>query len=343
MARIKGGQKLVWMNKLRPVPRVRRAQIVKTPPLWDEEAGLREGEYYGDDAGAPSESEEVFRAGYTDPRVQPQTGPFGMIEPFFTPEQQAKEDEINNLNAQIDSLITKAGVDPRTGEKTEKEPAPQDEFRGPENEFRGPEREYQEDPKKPKPQSNELVDVLKEMNKAIKAYRDTDTSPGQKDDTSWKQGAKDSPYFGTPAVDMPPPPPSKEEAWRFNNPSGMPREAIEQANQAAALETVGSSAAAPFLFSDQEIMNAAALTEVPSDRLILPPAYATRADAAADVDRASEMGQPLPPVVFIKDENEYLVLANDEELGRFVWGAEDIKRYNEKLLPAIMQQQQKNQ
>ena len=92
MARIKGGQKLVWMNKLRPVPRVRRAQIVKTPPLWDEEAGLREGEYYGDDAGAPSESEEVFRAGYTDPRVQPQTGPFGMIEPFFTPEQQAKED-----------------------------------------------------------------------------------------------------------------------------------------------------------------------------------------------------------------------------------------------------------
>ena len=186
MARIKGGQRLQWMSKnSRPVPG--RASIIPEP----NSMGLRPGESYITDDQVPlGEREDVFRAGYLDPRASvtpPQTQPAGswganargiVDAAKGTPEQQEKERKINEINAEIDRIIEEANSN--TGEKTEE--STETAYQGPENEFRGPEKEYLETEEKPQPKSK--LDVLKEMNKAIKEFTKDDGPPQDKKGSS---------------------------------------------------------------------------------------------------------------------------------------------------------------
>ena len=357
MARLKGGQRLVWMSQnARPLPR--KAQIVDPIPFWDEEAGLRPGEYYGDEGGL-AESEDVFRAGYTDPRavgrvgaVTPThwaTGTPPVTNPFFraidaargTPEQQEKEARINDLNAQIDSLIVKAGYDPETGEKAE-EPEP-------ENAFRGPEKEYLEQPAKEgafpnaptpqKPKSNELIDVLKEMNKAINAYKGDSGPPQDKTGSSGMPGWAES---GTgivgrggslPAAATPPPPPRHvvDDTILGERPPATPPATPPAATPPP---VVAEKPGQQYMLSEEEVRNIGNMTleTVPTDRLILPPSYSTREDAAAEFDRLAEAGEPYPTVIFIRDEQEYMNIKDDPELGQYTYGEIDIQLYNARVL-----------
>jgi len=363
MARLKGGQQLVAMSKFsRPLPR--RADII--PGSGPDSMGLRPGEYYHADDSVVDilgESEDVFRAGYTDPRAAGRvgaatpthwaTGTPPVTNPFFraidaasgTPEQQEKEARIDDINAQIDSLIVKAGYDPETLEKVEKEPAPEDEFRGPENEFRGPEKEYLPKPKEKKPESNELIDVLKEMNKVIKAYKGGDSGPPQ--DKVGSSGMPDWAESGTgivgrgatpPAAQTPPPPPMDQvgKEWREE--------------WATAPDATAPTVAAPvvregqqYMLSEEEIRNIGSMTleSVPTDRLILPPSFPTREDAAAEFDRLAEAGEPYPTVIFIRDEQEYVNIKDHPEMGQYTYGEIDIQLYNARVLLQLQDAQHK--
>ena len=349
MARIKGGQKLMWMNrrKVRPVPGA--ASGVNS-------MGLRPGEYYGSDdtlIDVMGESEDVFRAGYRDPRSigmqapPPQTPPpqtpqmaqgaWGRAKEVVetakgSPEDRAKEQKIADLNAQIDAIIA----------KRQKEQAPEDEFRG-------PEKEYLEQPTKdgalpnaaPEPkQSNELVDVLKEMNKAIKAYK-ADSGPPQVQDKTGPSGMPDWAESGSgivgrgatpPAAQTPPPPPMDQDQVGS---SGMPNWATETpAPVAAPVAEKPQQPGQQYLLSEEEVRNIGSMTfdNLPTDRLILPPSYPTREDAVAEFDRLGEAGEPYPPVIFIRDEGAYVNIKDDPHMGRFTYGPEDTKLWNGKVL-----------
>jgi hypothetical protein len=349
MARIKGGQRLQWMSKnSRPVPG--RASII--PGL--NSMGLRPGESYVTDDSVPlGESEDVFRAGYTDPRAQQVVTPpkttlgnplLGEAQRVVeaakgTPEQQEKERKINELNAEIDRIVAEAGFDPETGEKT------------PETAYQGPEKEYLEQPTKDgafpnaatpakeeaaTPQSK--LDVLKEMNKAIKEFTKDDGPPRDKVGSS---GMPDWAESGTgivgrgatpPAAPTPPPPMDQvgkewREEWATTPP---PPPAVAAPTAPTAPTAVVTDTAPALLFSDEELQNLNSLSvdNLPNDRLILPVVVQTPEEGAALMDSLDEENKPVPPVLYIKSTGEYFNLAVHPEYSRFVYGPEDIKEHN---------------
>ena len=359
MARIKGGQRLQWMSKnSRPVPG--RASII--PGL--NSMGLRPGESYVTDDSVPlGESEDVFRAGYTDPRAQQVVTPpkttlgnplLGEAQRVVeaakgTPEQREKERKINELNAEIDRIVGEAGYG-SDGQK--KEESPETAYQGPEDEFRGPEEDYLEQPTKDgafpnatpaeeaAPQSK--LDVIKEMNKAIKEYTKGDNGPPQ--DKVGSSGMPDWAESGTgivgrgatpPAAQTPPPPPqdSVGKEWReewATAPDATAPDAPITPTVAAPVVREGQQ----YMLSQEEVKNIGSMTfdNLPTDRLILPVSFPTRQAAADEFDRLSESGEPYPPVIKIVDEGEYINIKDDPEMGRFTYSQEDIKLYNGRLL-----------
>jgi hypothetical protein len=319
--------------------------------------GLRPGESYVTDDSVPlGESEDVFRAGYTDPRAQQVTTPLETLgNPLLgeaqrvveaakgTPEQREKERKINELNAEIDRIVGEAGYG-SDGQK--KEESPETAYQGPEDEFRGPEKDYLEQPTKDgaiaeeKPaQPQSKLDVIKEMNKAIKEYTKGDNGPPQ--DKVGSSGMPDWAESGTGIVSLPPaaptpPPPPQDQVGS----SGMPDWAT--APDATAPDApITPTVAAPvvregqqYMLSQEEVKNIGSMTfdNLPTDRLILPPSFPTRQAAADEFDRLSESGEPYPPVIKIVDEGEYINIKDDPEMGRFTYSQEDIKLYNGRLL-----------
>lgn len=370
MARIKGGQRLQWLSKYtRPLPG--RASII--PGLGS--IGLRPGEYYATDDSVVDtlgENERVFQAGYVDPRAQqvvttPPKTTLGnpllgeaqrVVEAAKgTPEQQEKERKIYELNAEIDRIAGEAGFG-SDGQK--KEESPETAYQGPEDEFRGPEKDYLEQPTKDgaiaeeKPaQPQSKLDVLKEMNKAIKEYTKGDNGPPQ--DKVGSSGMPDWAESGTgvvgrgatpPAAPTPPPPPMDQVGKEW-------REEWKRAD--AAPDVVAPDAptvAAPvvregqqYMLSEQEVKDIGSMTfdNLPTDRLILPPSFPTREAASQEFDRLAEAGEPYPPVIKIIDEGDYINIKDDPELGRFTYGPNDIKLYNGRLLIQLQNRQATDQ
>ena len=354
MARIKGGQRLQWMSKnSRPLPG--RASII--PGL--NSMGLRPGESYITDDNVPlGENASVFQSGYLDPRASvtpPQTEPAGawgaarevVDAAKGTPEQQEKERKINAINAEIDKIIGEAGYG-SDGQK--KEESPETAYQGPENEFRGPEEDYLEQPTKDgafpnatpaeeaAPQSK--LDVLKEMNKAIKEYTKSDTGPPQ--DKVGSSGMPDWAESGTgivslpPAAQTPPPPPQDKVGssgmpdWATAPDATAPDATAPDATAPAPIEVVTNVAPSGLLFSNEELqnLNSLSLDNLPDDRLILPVVVQTPEEGEALMDSLDEVNKPVPPVLYIKSTGEYFNLAVHPEYSRFVYGPEDIKEHN---------------
>ena len=367
MARIKGGQRLQWMSRnTRPLPG--RASIIPEP----NSMGLRPGESYITDDSVPlGEREDVFRAGYLDPRASvtpPQTQPAGswganargiVDAAKGTPEQQEKERKINEINAEIDRIVGEAGY----GQKKEEE--------SPETAYQGPEKEYLEQPtkdgafpnatpaKEAAPQSK--LDVLKEMNKAIKEFTKGDNGPPQ--DKVGSSGMPDWAESGTgivgrgatpPAAQTPPPPPMDQvgKEWReewATTPPPPPPAVAAPAPDAPAPDAPTPDAPVvegqQYMLSQQEVGNIGSMTfdNLPTDRLILPVSFPTRQAAADEFDRLADAGKPYPPVIKIVDEGEYINIKDDPELGRFTYSPEDIQLYNGRLLIQLQNRQATDQ
>ena len=67
-------------------------------------------------------------------------------------------------------------------------------------------------------------------------------------------------------------------------------------------------------------------TNVPNDKILSAPVYESFEEMNADFNDALRQGFPLPPVVFA--DGREVVVAEMEQLKRFVMSADDIKMYN---------------
>jgi len=250
-----------------------------------------------------------------------------------TPEQQEKERKIYELNAEIDRIVSEAG-------QKKNDESPETAYQGAENEFRGPEKEYLEQPTKDgaleeekpaAPQSK--LDVLKEMNKAIKEFTKDDGPPQDKKGSS---GMPDWAESGTGIVATPPPPPAAQTP----PPPPVGKEWREEWATApdvtapAPIEVVTNAAPSGLLFSNEELqnLNSFSVDNLPDDRLILPVVVQTPEEGAALVDSLDEVNRPVPPVLYVKSTGEYFNLAVHPEYSRFVYGPEDIKEHNLRVL-----------
>ena len=102
----------------------------------------------------------------------------------------------------------------------------------------------------------------------------------------------------------------------------------------APIEVVTNVAPSGLLFSNEELQNLNSLSvdNLPDDRLILPVVVQTPEEGAALMDSLDEVNKPVPPVLYIKSTGEYFNLAVHPEYSRFVYGPEDIKDHNLKVL-----------
>ncbi len=243
-----------------------------------------------------------------------------------TPEEQAKEAQIAELDSVIDQMLAQS----QQGEEEDFDPATL--YKGPEKEFMLQEDKPQ--PKQEKPaEQKELVDVLKEMNKAIKAFK-SDLSPGAKEDPNFEEGVKDSPYFGT--SEIAPPPPAEPAMPATPAPAATPEPEPSWATDAAPSS----------ILTEDEVRAVVELGDpanVPSDRMILPVVVNTEDEGAKLIDQLDEQDRPVPPVIFIKSSGRYINLAAHPDYERFVYGRDDIKAHNINVLEDLKMQNLQSQ
>jgi hypothetical protein len=269
---------------------------------------------YDPEAAALSEGLEVFEPGYVDPLAvnykasspPPPPSPIAAVAAPVVAAQNFARDyqanmasdpdmqkmrEIQELDALMEQGLQDAGeiFARRTGEG----PLP--------SEVR-PEQKAAE----PKPQApQQLTDVLKEMNKAVKllapqaAMSKSEVAPS------------------VPATPAPAPEPAP----------------VAPAPVAPAPQPVAPSYE-NLILSNAELENVASMTDadIPSDRMILPMQYNTMEEAAADFDRLDAEEEFYPPVVYIKNPPQYIDVASNPDLAPFVMGPDQLKAYNSNVL-----------
>lgn len=245
-----------------------------------------------------------------------------------TPEEQAKEAQIAELDSVIDQMLAQS----QQGEEEDFDPATL--YKGPEKEFMLQEDKPKPQPKQEKPaEQKELVDVLKEMNKAIKAFKG-DLSPGAKQDPNFEEGVKDSPYFGT--TEIAPPPPAEP---------AMPATPAPVAPEPEPSNEIFTYNAPSSLLSTDELRKVVELGDpasVPDDRMLLPVVVNTKSEGAALLDKLDTENRPVPPVIYVKETGEYINLANSE-YSRYLYGRADIKAHNINVLQDLKMQNLQSQ
>jgi len=307
----------------------------------------REDNYtYDPEAAALAEGLEVFEPGYIDPRAvnyKPSSPPppvspvaAAVAAPVvaaqnFAQDYQAniandpdmqKMREIQELDALMEQGLKDAGeiFARRTGE----EPLP--------SEVQPVQEAKPQAQPKPKAEPQQLTDVLKEMNKAVKML-----APQVQPDTKMdKVGSSGMPDWAT-AAPSPAPTPAPAPAPAPVAPTPAPQPVAESYEN--------------LIFSDTELQNIGSMTDadVPTDRMILPMQYNTMEEAAADFDRLDAEEGFYPPVVYIKNPPQYIDVTSNPDLAPFVMGPEQLKAYNSdvllrlKLIEANTREQQLNQ
>ena len=324
----------------------------------------REDNYtYDPEAAALAEGLEVFEPGYIDPRAvnyKPSSPPppvspvaAAVAAPVvaaqnFAQDYQAnvandpdmqKMREIQELDALMEQGLQDAGeiFARRTGEEplpSEVPPAQMPVYG--ETPLKNEAAQLQRLDKEARLDkgANQLTDVLKEMNKAVKML-----APQVQPDTKMdKVGSSGMPDWATAApAPAPTPAPAPAPAPAPVAPTPAPQPVAESYEN--------------LIFSDTELQNIGSMTDadVPTDRMILPMQYNTMEEAAADFDRLDAEEGFYPPVVYIKNPPQYIDVTSNPDLAPFVMGPEQLKAYNSdvllrlKLIEANTREQQLNQ